>query len=196
MASRRNRGELSREDAAIWRRVTDTVRASRPFPELLNDPGPILAPEDLPRPPKARSNSPSKPKPTSAPKPPDEPQLDGRTADRLRRGRIEPERSIDLHGLTLNIAEEMLRRFVLNARRDRLKVVLVITGKGRRGPEADDEVIPKRRGVIRESLPMWISTGSLKGLVLKAVPAHPRHGGAGAWYLYLKRERKPGSSAR
>ena len=42
MASRRNRGELSREDAAIWRRVTDTVRASRPFPDLLNDPGPAL----------------------------------------------------------------------------------------------------------------------------------------------------------
>ena len=183
---RKGRGRgLTRDDARVWRRVTDSVtplgKEHTKTPNLL---------PDKPEPAEIKQR-----KPQSEPEPPpsapsyQEKQLDGRTADRLRRGRLEPERSIDLHGMTAQMAETMLTRFIANAVRDQVKVVLVITGKGRQTP-VDDDVIPRRRGVIRESLPMWIGKPALSPHVIKAVPAHPKHGGSGAFYLYLKRARR------
>jgi DNA-nicking Smr family endonuclease len=112
-------------------------------------------------------------------------RLDGRRADRLRRGKIDPEDRLDLHGMGRAEAHQALIGFVLRAQAEGQRVVLVITGKGR--PDASDSVIPERHGILRHSVPHWLAMPPLTGRVVEVRPAHPRHGGSGALYLYLRR---------
>ena len=187
MAGPKGSRGLTADDVELWRRVTESVRPgvqnSEP-PEPSTSKSKVAPTQKRPAPGASPATQPTKPIPQ-------DPQLDGKTAERLRRGRIEPERTVDLHGLTADRAERLLQMFIAGARRDGLKVVLVITGKGRVNRD-DGDVIPQRTGVLRQSLPNWLAAPTLAGSVVKSVPAHPRHGGAGAFYLYLKRNRPRG----
>ena len=58
-------------------------------------------------------------------------KMDAKAFARMSRGKLAPEARIDLHGMTLAEARPELVRFVLNAQSDGLRLVLVITGKGR-----------------------------------------------------------------
>lgn len=114
-------------------------------------------------------------------------RMDRRTHQQLSRGRLSPEARIDLHGMTLAEAHPELVRFVLNAHSAGKRLILVITGKGKRG--ADHGPIPQRVGVLRHQVPQWLTLPPLGALVLQITPAHARHGGAGACYVYLRRPR-------
>ncbi len=116
-------------------------------------------------------------------------QMDARVFGRLSKGRIEPEARIDLHGMTLARARPALTGFVLKAHGAGRRLVLVITGKGRGG--ADAGPIPERRGVLRHQVPEWLRSGPLRPVVLQVSPAHRRHGGDGAYYVYLRRNTRP-----
>lgn len=104
----------------------------------------------------------------------------------MTRGRLAPEARIDLHGMTLAEAQPELVRFVLNAQSAGLRLVLVITGKGSRRAE-DDGPIPRRPGVLRHQVPLWLRQVPLAAAVQQVAEAHVRHGGAGALYVYLRR---------
>ena len=104
--------------------------------------------------------------------------LDRRSDDRLRRGRMTIGARLDLHGMTLAQAQPRLRQFLIRAQGTGLRCVLVITGKGREG-----------EGVIRQSLPRWLGDEPLRGIVLRHYPAKPKDGGAGAFYVLLRRVR-------
>ena len=114
-------------------------------------------------------------------------RVDGRTHARLKRGKLRPEARIDLHGMTLAQAHPVLTRFLLMAHADQKRLVLVITGKGK--DRDDDGVIPVRRGVLRHQVPHWTQQAPLSQIVLQVTPAHLRHGGDGAYYVYLRRQR-------
>lgn len=106
---------------------------------------------------------------------------------KLVRGKLKPDARIDLHGMTIAQAHPALIRFVFSAydRGDRL--VLVITGKGK---ERDsDTPIPIKVGILRHQVPSWLHAPPLGALVLDIREAHQRHGGGGAYYVYLKRPR-------
>jgi DNA-nicking Smr family endonuclease len=105
---------------------------------------------------------------------------------RLARGKLLPEGRLDLHGLTQDAAHAALIRFVREARERGKRHVLVITGKGR--PDRTDAIVPERHGVLRHRLPHWIAAPPLLGQVVEMRQAHPRHGGAGAVYLFLRRK--------
>lgn len=109
------------------------------------------------------------------------PGLDRRTDERLRKGEIPIERRIDLHGLTQDDAHAALDRFVRTAWGDGVRMLLVITGKGRAGVG----------GVLRSQVPRWLSAGEHAARVLRIAPAQPRHGGGGAYYVLLRRRREP-----
>jgi DNA-nicking Smr family endonuclease len=107
-----------------------------------------------------------------------QPGLDRRTADRLRKGTRAPDARIDLHGMTADRAHRVCLRFLGEAIGHGHRVVLVITGKGRGGG-----------GVLRESLPGWLRASPLGQSVVGIYQAHRKHGGEGAFYVYLKRRR-------
>lgn len=113
--------------------------------------------------------------------------LDRRTADRLRKGTREPEARIDLHGMRAERAHRACLTFLGDALARGLRMVLVITGKGRAGETGD--IMRTGRGVLRESLPGWLRASPMGGSIVGIYQAHPRHGGSGAFYVYLKRRR-------
>jgi DNA-nicking Smr family endonuclease len=114
-------------------------------------------------------------------------QMDAKAFGRMTRGKLVPEARIDLHGLTLAEAHPDLTRFILNAHGQGLRLVLVITGKGKAKP--DHGPIPSRIGVLRHQVPQWLRLPPLGPLVLQVTESHVRHGGTGAYYVYLRRGR-------
>lgn len=112
-------------------------------------------------------------------------QMDSKTHGRMTRGKLAPEARIDLHGMTLAEAHPELIRFVMNAQTAGLRLVLVITGKGKRGH--DTGPIPQRMGALRHQVPQWLRLAPLGPAVLQVTEAHLRHGGSGAYYVYLRR---------
>lgn len=115
------------------------------------------------------------------------PRVDGRTHQRLKAGKLRPEARIDLHGMTLAQAHPVLVRFLISAHGGGKRLVLVITGKGK--DRDDGGVMPIRRGVLRHQVPHWLHTPPLAQIVLQITPAHYRHGGDGAYYVYLRKPR-------
>jgi DNA-nicking Smr family endonuclease len=114
-------------------------------------------------------------------------RMDAKAFARMSRGKLLPDARIDLHGLTLAEAHPELVRFVLNAHGRGLRLVLVITGKGRKG--RDDDPMPQRTGALKHQVPTWLHQPPLAAVVLQVAEAHLRHGGAGAYYVYLRRPR-------
>jgi DNA-nicking Smr family endonuclease len=113
--------------------------------------------------------------------------MDAKAHARMTRGKLHPEARIDLHGMTLAEAHPELIRFILNTHAAGCRLVLVITGKGKEKP--DHGPIPQRVGVLRHQVPLWLRQVPLGPCVLQVTEAHLKHGGAGAFYIYLRRAR-------
>ncbi len=114
-------------------------------------------------------------------------QMDRKTFGRMNRGKLQPDARIDLHGMTLDRAHSALTRFILSSHGGGKRLVLVITGKGKDRDEGGP--IPTRFGVLRHQVPQWLSTPPLSSAVLQVSQAHASHGGGGAYYVYLRRQR-------
>lgn len=113
--------------------------------------------------------------------------MDKKAFARMKRGKLKPEARIDLHGMTLAQAHPALSGFILSSQAANRRLVLVITGKGR--PNDDGNPIPTRPGVLRHQVPQWLRMPPLAQAVLQVTEAHLRHGGHGAYYVYLRRRR-------
>ena len=103
----------------------------------------------------------------------------GRRAEKeLRQGEIEIEARIDLHGMTQAKAYAALARFMAVQVKNRRRKLLVITGKGREG-----------QGVLRQNLRDWLRSLPEAPSLLALRPAAPKHGGDGAFYVVLRRDK-------
>ncbi len=114
-------------------------------------------------------------------------RMDYKTFGKMKKGKLRPDRKIDLHGMTLAQAHPVLSRFLFAAHSDGCRLVLVVTGKGK--TRSDDGPIPTPRGVLRNQVPQWLRMAPLAPLVLQISDAHISHGGSGAYYVYLSRRR-------
>jgi DNA-nicking Smr family endonuclease len=195
MARRRH---LSPEEADLWRSVARTARPLHgnsiqnlpapdkptPEPEPLHQTKPRLPRFTLgekTRTPERRDLAPTLPELVGqVPL-----QMDAKTHGKMTRGKLAPEARIDLHGMTLAEAHPELIRFILNAQSQGLRLVLVITGKGKR--RDDTGPIPQRMGALRHQVPHWLRLQPLGPAVLQVSEAHLKHGGSGAYYVYLRR---------
>jgi DNA-nicking Smr family endonuclease len=113
--------------------------------------------------------------------------VNGATQDRLRKGLVEPDAKIDLHGMTQGAAHRTLFTWLNTAHRKRHRLVLVVTGKG--NPK-NDETAPwmaSSHGVLKQMVPRWLNEPELAGLIADVRPAHVKHGGGGALYVYLRK---------
>jgi DNA-nicking Smr family endonuclease len=113
--------------------------------------------------------------------------LDRRTSERLRKGKLPIEARLDLHGLRQHEARTALIRFIQRSAQSHYRCVLVITGKGR--TTVSDGPGQTEAGILRRSLPLWLTDPAIAGLVLHHAPAQPRDGGTGATYILLRRSR-------
>lgn len=195
---RRRRGRTpSAEERDLWHR---TMRDAEPIRRKTrrNPAEPLTEDESAPggqsktsasEPPKT---PPAPPRPQATPpiQPPRKPEsplapgrfadLDRRTADRLRRGQLAIEARLDLHGMTQAAAQDALTGFLSRAADRGLRCVLVITGKGN---------FSQQGGVLKRQVPRWLNMPPLRARIVAIAEAQPRHGGAGALYVLLKRRR-------
>ncbi len=115
--------------------------------------------------------------------------VNGATEERLKRGALEPEAKVDLHGRTEAAAHRALLSFLTNAHASGLRLVLVVTGKGNPKNSENATWMERPHGVLKEMAPRWLNEPEFARLVAKVQPAHIRHGGGGALYVYLRKNR-------
>lgn len=106
--------------------------------------------------------------------------IDRANAERLKRGLHRIEARLDLHGMTQAEAHRELAEFVEASYQVGRRCVLVITGRGL-GPDGP--------GVLKSAVPRWLAQAGQRRRILAIAAAQPRHGGAGALYLLLRRRR-------
>jgi DNA-nicking Smr family endonuclease len=123
--------------------------------------------------------------PAVTPDEPPAPRMDRKRYEKMRRGRLDPDARIDLHGMTAERAHAALNGFIARAHASGLRLVLIITGKGRAtdGFMAGD----REQGILRRSVPHWLAMPPNHLRILHLTAAHRRHGGEGAFYVYLAR---------
>ena len=175
------------DELELWRRVMASVRPLRAVAPVAAQP---VAPAPTIPPSKVETvRVRPAPKPVTPPPRAKAPlpgvTLDGGWDRRLMKGTVAPDDTIDLHGHTLASAHAMLdaRLDQAVARGDR--VVLLVTGKPPR-PESER---PHARGAIRAAVADWLAASRHAGRIAAVRGAHPRHGGAGALYIILRRAR-------
>lgn len=115
------------------------------------------------------------------------PNMDKKNFKKLVKGKMEIEGTIDLHGLTADQAKIKLITFINHSYSLGKRLIIVITGKGKH--KGFDEFQRPINGVLRQNLPEWLSGPSVSNKVLQVTQAQPKHGGAGAFYVYLRRQR-------
>lgn len=119
--------------------------------------------------------------------------LDRRHKQKLSRGNVEIDARLDLHGHSVERARVSLLGFLHSSRASGYRNVLVITGKGS-SPftrhtlhSSDIFQAPERQGRLRAEFPRWMAQPEFSSHIVGFQPAHPRHGGGGAFYVRLKR---------
>ncbi len=180
------RKHLSPEDHALWARVIADVKPVRGRTAGISTATkqPVLLRRQEPNSPHRLRLAPEHK--VSANTPPQN-TLDANWDKRLTKGIVRPDYVIDLHEHTAAAAHLRLERGLSDAIADGARIVLLITGKAR-GPD-NPRLPPTTRGVIRASVQDWIA-GSMHNRAIAAIRnAHPRHGGAGALYLIMRRPR-------
>ncbi len=113
--------------------------------------------------------------------------LDAGWDRKLAQGLVPPDFTIDLHGASLAAAHSRLDHMLALAIAQGARLVLLITGKPRPGEGNGGR--GERRGAIRAKISDWLAHGQHASRIAAIRPAHPRHGGAGAVYLVLRRVR-------
>lgn len=184
-------------DHEVWQQVTATARPLKkkdvvpqplaPLPKLFRPEGPgaasLARAEARQKAPLSHGRHGEKPAP----------QMDKRLKQRFQRGELPVEARLDLHGLTLANAERALSRLIRDAVAQQKRCLLVITGKGLRGtgePGLQQAMSHQGRGVLRAWLPEYLKRGPWRDEILGVTPARQEMGGAGAFYVLLRRQRE------
>jgi len=113
--------------------------------------------------------------------------VNGATEERLKKGQLEPQARIDLHGMTEGAAHRALFAFLATAHQRGHRLVLVITGKGNPRKDESTSWMQSPHGVLKQMVPRWLNEPGLAALIASMKPAHVRHGGDGALYVYLRK---------
>ncbi len=196
MARRKKPRQLSSEEAELWRKVVHQVEKAaatppivhsqpvKPLPVVKHSPQPVIKPFRVGQ--KTRPTGHLVPSFSEHPAK-TSPNMDKRNFQRLLKGKVEIDGTLDLHGLTVEQARIRLHAYVNNAHTAGYRLLLVITGKGKMS--GYDEFNRPKIGVLKQGVPEWLKSAQLSSLVLQVTQAHGRHGGGGAYYVYLRRRR-------
>ncbi|RAU23701.1 hypothetical protein CU669_00930 [Paramagnetospirillum kuznetsovii] len=180
------RRAVTADEVKVWRAV---VKDAKPLPgKTVPDEPDSVSAEPIPSPPPPPGSPPRRP--SVHPIAPrlhagqlelghgHAPGLDRRSAERMKRGEMEIEASLDLHGHSQEIAHGELAAFIQRAWAAGKRCVLVVTGKGVQGS-----------GILKNQVPRWLNQSPLRERILGFSYARPHHGGDGALYVLVRRQR-------
>ena len=99
-------------------------------------------------------------------------------------------RSLDLHGFTLDEANKTIENFINKAFSENINKLIIVTGKGLHSENEKDPYVSKDLGILKYSVPEFISNNtSLMNMINEITDAKIEDGGAGAFYIYLKKNK-------
>ena len=105
--------------------------------------------------------------------------------------RHEKIKKIDLHGHTLEEANNSVTQFIQKCFNEDVTKIIVITGKGLRSKSIANPYLSKDLSILKYSVPEFIeSNKSLTQMIIEITDAKIEDGGAGAFYIYLKNKNK------
>ena len=100
-------------------------------------------------------------------------------------------RSIDLHGCSLEQANNMVEEFILRAYSQSVHKLIIVTGKGLHSQTKQNPYVSKDLSILKYSVPEFISKNKeLMKLIFEITDAKIEDGGSGAFYIYLKKNKK------
>ncbi len=112
-------------------------------------------------------------------------RIDKNRLSLLKKGKIKPEKVLDLHGYTSVEAKRKAIEFTKINQKLGLRLLLIITGKGKiKINDLNKEGF--YNGILRKSLKSWLYESELRPYILGIISSHISHGGEGAFYVYLK----------
>jgi DNA-nicking Smr family endonuclease len=99
-------------------------------------------------------------------------------------------KSIDLHGYTLEEANRSIENFITKSYEDGINKLIVVTGKGLHSQNEKDPYVSKNLSILKYSVPEFISNNqSLMKIIHEMKDAKIEDGGAGAFYIFLKKNK-------
>lgn len=188
MARKGGKRPLQPGEKALWHKVTETVAPlpDTPLPDL---PLPEELSEALNAAPRPPTPTPARAPHTPRPKETEAARFeagDPGLAKRVARGRLAIDATLDLHGYSQREAQTRLAHFMDFAALRGDRVVLIITGKGAVDSEDHRPFEEAPRGILRLRFLDWIETAPLRERISSVRQAHQKHGGRGAFYVFLK----------
>ena len=100
------------------------------------------------------------------------------------------ERSIDLHGYSLDEANKTIEGFINKAFSENVNKLVVVTGKGLHSENEKDPYVSKDLGILKYSVPEFINNNSnLMNMINEITDAKIEDGGGGAFYIFLKKKK-------
>ena len=97
-------------------------------------------------------------------------------------------KSIDLHGYTLEEANKLVEKFILESYEKKINKLIIVTGKGIHSQNEKDPYVSKDLSILKYSVPEFISNNkSLMNVIYDMQDAEIEDGGAGAFYIFLKK---------
>jgi len=182
------RRPVTADETLLWQAVVNDVSPlpgrRRPDPAAA-----VPGPAPIPTPPPPPGEPPPRPSAAApAPRRPADglptlshghtPGLDRRSAERLKRGEMAIDGTLDLHGMTQDAARAALGGAIERAWSEGRRLLLVVTGKGSNGD-----------GVLRRQVPRWMNQSPLRERIVSFCHAKAHHGGEGALYVLVRRRR-------
>jgi DNA-nicking Smr family endonuclease len=99
-------------------------------------------------------------------------------------------RSIDLHGYTLEGANKSIENFIIKSYQENINKLIVVTGKGIHSENEKDPYVSKDLSILKYSVPEFISNNkNLMKIIYEMKDAKIEDGGAGAFYIFLKKNK-------
>jgi len=98
-------------------------------------------------------------------------------------------RSLDLHGKTLDEANQIIENFIRKSYEDKVHKLIIVTGKGLHSSNEKDPYVSKDLGILKYSVPEFLKNNSeLMKIIYEIKDASINDGGSGAFYIFLKKK--------
>ena len=105
--------------------------------------------------------------------------VSSRQLELINKGKVKPDGILDLHGYKLKDAKITLQKYIVNAYEEKVRTILIITGKGQNST-----------GILKKEVPLWLNDKMLASLLINYKNAPKNLGGEGALLVRIKNKNK------
>ena len=115
-------------------------------------------------------------------------KLINKDEDRTKKGNKKSV-TFDLHGYSLDDANKQVKDLIFKAYNNSINKLIIVTGKGLHSENEKNPYVSKNLGILKYSVPEYIENDNeLMNMINEIKDANIEDGGAGAFYIFLKKK--------